>query len=763
MIDMKSSKVILTHFLLVILPCMGYGQDWDYEKYPRMSVNLSHLNADIRIDETGAIEGDVLYRGQLKMDDPDSLLFDAAGLDIQSVSVNDESKEFVIQDDKLIIYLGEVFARSSVLNIHIQYDAVPRFGIHHNVKGTIWTSLLPRSVRHWLPVIDHPRVQFTTELVFTHPSGNTMIANGRMGDTGILNVNEEQTTFLSDRPLPASALAWVVGDLNSLQEVSGNSAPSGGRIQVFSETAGDTTDWGSVASAAVQTIQNELNTEYPYTNLKIVILDEDFWETKSAAAGVIFAYRSRGNIEQQIQSGILSQWIGTYARTSQWSDADAIHMIHAVLANRLFELDLSSRDTTAPYNVFSNYTYAQWQHFLQTNELPTFTSALDTTLNRILRNGHNALNWNELAGIIYEETGQSFFERFEPGMVDPDGDSLEQIEYIARVDWNQTDNTVQLNFEAVNQPIDELVSVNVSEITYQGTNDHEVTFTGADDGSVIRVSSGIENLKLSIDERDDIKLTVEKPFMFWIYQLRNDETPEERRKAAEALAGFTDNPDLQLALNDILRIESNPSVYAAIVRSLSQITQGASGMDERFLEYSSSDRHPEVRKAAVEALAYFSNNEQIIGRLQTISLEAENSELQKEAIQSLAAVTSTERFQTIAGDLVSQEPVLEQVPLILQLLGEKGAEESAVDIASTFIAEQFPYQVRKKALDILLQYDRSPENWGERLPTLLTDRHPKIRYRATEAIDFVNSSAMQTLVSQRLQEEYDERVRRALE
>lgn len=764
---LNMKKLQLFFFFLFILEVSNlYSQDWDYQKYPKLDINLQHLNADLHVDEFGAIEGDVLYRATVNIDDPDSLVFDASRLNILGVSVNDAEKEFTASNDQLVIYLDEVFAEEAVLNIRIQYEANPKYGVLRDVNRTTWTSQLPKTTRHWLPVIDHPRVQFTTEFLVTHPSGQTLIANGQRVRSEVMSVDEERTTYTSNNPIPATSLGWVIGELSENSSTTlnrirrnGNQGPI--QIRVYSESElSSETNFAELASNTLESVRDKVSAPYPYQDLKVVVLDNDFWETKSYAAGLVFVYRDHGDIEQQIQRGILSQWIGTQIREEQWSDAGAIHAAHAIIANQMFEFEPVMEMAEEPYNVFSLHNYSKWSDFFNENQLPRFKSSLQSSINNILNNGRNILGWSDLSGVIYNESGQPFFEGFEPGDLEV---ALEDtIKYTANVEWNETDNTVQINFEALNQMIDELVTVSVEEVTFQGANQHEITFTGSSDGSVISVSSGIENLKLTIENRDDIELNVEKPFMFWIYQLRNDTDPEQRVKAAKGLANYTDNPDLQLALDDILRVESNPQVYAEIVRSLSVLTAGASGMDQQFLEYSSSQQHPEVRVAAVQALANFPNNEQVVSRLQSIALQPANPELQRAAIHSLAEVTDAERFNTIAGNLVSREPVLNQVPTLLQLLAEKGETESAVEMASTFVTEQFPYDVRKAALDIMLEYDRSSSNWEERLPDLFSDIHPGIRYKAASALEYVNAGSRNNLTDQFLMEEYDERVRRVL-
>ena len=102
------------------------------------------------------------------------------------------------------------------------------------------------------------------------------------------------------------------------------------------------------------------------------------------------------------------------------------------------------------------------------------------------------------------------------------------------------------------------------------------------------------------------------------------------------------------------------------------------------------------------------------------------------------------------------------MPLLLQTLADKGEEESVVEIASTFTAQQFPYDVRMHALQLLLQYDRSPDNWSERLLVLFNDQHPRIRMRAAEALTYLTEREREIITPTLLEDSYDERVRRAI-
>jgi hypothetical protein len=774
---MDQISKILTILILLFLTVSGsaVSQNWDYEKHPHLPLSINHLDAELEIDATGLIEGDLLYSITFRDAGVDSIILHAPGIEMINVVVNDESKNFYKENEKLVIYLDKQAGRGDVITLRIQYRSTPQFGLYITENGSFWTSLLPGSTSHWMPVFDHPRVEFTSELVITHPSGKMVVANGRIGDTEIVSVDKELTTFIANKPVSPVGISLVMGVLDRIASTTQGEVRermnqsvaalfqrrSDNQIHLYSETNSiDGAELIAIAADTYARAESFLDYPYPFRDLNIVVLEDDFWEVKPYGSGVLYLYKSKGDLERQVRMGVLSQWLGAYVREEQWDDPDAVNLLKAYVANELFTLDYRTGDVPAPYHKVSDQRVSQWQYFLKQNENEAFRRNLVPAIGIILSENHKILDWNKLATVIYNNSGLRFFDRF-PSVELP-SDEETGYEYLARMEWNEDDRTVQINFESLGEPIDELVTVQVSEATFQGDRQHELTFTGRSDAILLNVSAGVENLTLNVVNRDDLVLDEKKPFQFWIYQLQNDDDPQSRREAAKALSDFPDNPDLQLALTDMINGETDSNVYAEIIRSLSAITMGASGTDQIFLNHS-SDRHPTVvRVAAIEGLAYFYNNDQVISRLRSIINQTDNSEMRRASIRSLYEVTEPQAFRNITESLITHESVLYEVPMMLKLLAEHGEEEAAVQFSSTFLTEGFPYSIREEVLRLVIEYDNSRTGWENRLPDLLSDQDPRIRYKSVQGLEKVSESTRNAMIKNRLSEEFDERVRMAL-
>lgn len=757
-------RSIITLLLSLFFAVSGQSQNWDYEKYPERNITFTHLDADIRLSDDLGIYGDIIYTGSLKREAVDAISFHAAGMNIISVEVNGSSIIHQFRDNQLIVDLENEYERGEVIQIRIQYDTNPHFGIHQNANGMIWSSLLPNSIQHWMPLFENPNIMLTTDLVFTHSSDLSVVTNGRRGSVEILSADESVTSFSSNIAIPITGISFAAGDfsdsINNLKpRVPGYGTRVDTQIHIYSEN--DYSDLVSLLDHAVQSyrsVEEFVTNKYPFKDLHFVILEDDYLEIKNYGAGIVYLYLNRGNLRHQIERGVVAQWAGVYLREHQWVNPDAVLFLQAAILNELFDSERKIESVELePYHRLSEDELAKWIQFLKTTDSKELKQDFSFIKESLFNRGMMTLDWDQLAMKIYSETGRNYFNGIELTAYSEEEPSYS--EYSVNIEWDEIDNTLNVSFDSEQNPINELVTVELVEINPDGQRVHELSFTGENDGVLVTVSPSVEYVKFNRVDREDLILNVNKPFLFWIAQLRYDTDPERRIEAAKGLSDVRDNPDLQLALNDILRTESNPQVYAEILRSMSALTRGAAGTEERFIRYSSSEQHQDIQLAAVEALANYPEDERVIGRLNTIITQTNRERLRLEAINSLAAITSAERFGTISRNLITRETVLNQVPIILDKLAEKGEISLAVDLAESFLSDTFPYTVRIHSLEFIQKNDPSASGWMNRLPGLLTDPHPGIRLAATESLNKVNIQQRNNLISTAIENEYDERVR----
>lgn len=756
-------KLLLLKSLLLLLITaeITVAQNGDYERFRKMDVQFNHMDAEIRVSELGSIEGEVEFDVRFLIGGIDSLAFDAVQMQVDDVIVNNRTMDFEMMDDQLIIFLDDPFAAGDPADIKIVYKADPQFGLHRNYNNTIFTSLLPLSTKHWLPIVDHPRVTFSSDITFIHPTSRLVVANGSMTENTVVSIDEQSTRFVSRFSLPATALFFAIGDFEEQSRVMNEN-----ELFLYHETAisdiENPDEIFTIADSILRELEDLTGMDYPHRDLHLVVLEDVMWETRKAGSGVVLI-DSKGNLEDQIQFGIMNQWAGVILREEQWSEPDAIQILNGFFAHQL-ELDLKTGSTWPEtdgdsfYEAFMIENLDSWTYYLQNN--PALSDVLRFSIDSLFDGNKHLYDWKSFSEILYETTGQPFTDR--PDFEKPEIEQEVEFEYSVEMDWNEEENTVRILFEATNGSIEELVTVSIEEITFRGVDESELTFTGERDEVELSVSAGIENIVLSIDERGDVTLTEKKPFMFWIYQLQNAENPDHRKRAAEALSEF-DNPDLQLALRDALNGETNADVYAEILYTLVEVTQGASGTDQLFLERANERQDKPVQKAAAYALSYFEGNSQAISRLRSLITNTESDEVRNQAVESLAEITDADAFSNIVETLITREPALNSVPLMFKRLAEKGKEDIAVQYSETFISREFPISIRYQVLEFMLEFDKDANNWEQRLTKLLEDPDPRIRYKSLDALDLLDESSKESIVERFRYEEFDDRVVRRFE
>lgn len=770
-------KIITPFFLLTILLLISvqtHAQEWDYETYPRADIELTHLDAELKIESDGQLEGDLIFSVTFKNSFADSLFLDTAGIDIQAVTMNEEETDFLIEDSQLIIVPEVTFTKNDEAEIGIKYKASPAFGTHISSSGTVWTSFLPRTTQHWLPIIDSPRVQLLTDFTITHPAGTTVVANGRKGLSEVVDTEYERTTYSTENPVSSSSLGWALfNEVQTASTVTSEeirnsysifSRRSNPQIYVYSETDENPEEALLAGAEMYNQIVEELGMEFPYGDLQIIILEDDFMEIKQFGDGMLFIYENKGDIKKQIDHGILSMFAESVIEAPSWSDSDAARIAEALLLNS-FEIDLrgSENQSLEPYNTYSVQNSKLWQQFLATEAPAAFLEGVEIMYEKTPENRPLILGWNEFSDMLYDETGRSWIEGVElpkPVSETETGDTT--YTYKAIIDWEEGSTSAEIRFEADSIAVDELVTVDAEVIGFSETQERELSFTGSSDGVVLNVPATLENIKLTVRDRSDVVLNTEKPFLFWMYQLRNDEKQDRRAEAANGISAYSENPDIELLLNDVLQAEESDIVIANVLRAMSEITDGDSGTDERFLRYAGPNYDMNIRIAAVEALANYEGNERVLSRLQSLVRRESDKTLQKAALHSIAGVTDEERLADITESFISQEVLPTQQPLMLEILSKNGAEEQSVELADQAINQNLPYRTVEEIVGFLITVDQSPGNWENRLPELLENPHPGVRILAAKAIDKLPANDREPLIEYALSNEFDERVRRIL-
>lgn len=775
----NGSLFLKTSFSIFLMILMSVGstnviqaQSFDHEPYPQLDFDFLNLELDLGIQPQNLrIDGAAIYHIEANISGADTLILYASHIDVSSVSVDEAAVDFSLSNDSLFIPVDDSATAGQQYNVNIRYSGSPQFGLLKNFNGTVWTSQLPKTQRHWVPIIDNPRVQFKTTFNIVVPSGVTVWATGQKTGEEAVSVDVMRYQFTSEKPVPASSLAFALGGFDN-QSANLNDTNINLAVESFLSDSVDSRQLLDSAVHYLEEVENQLKLEYPFDQLDIILMTDHYWETKAWGGGTVYLYQNRGNLHVQLLRGIIAQWFGVYQREAQWSQADAINLYQTLLANNLNadSLKLLTEDTpeTEANSVYHNFSAArwnQWQMNINNWQNASVRSQIESLASRTLKELPVVINWNDYANLWYRDFGQPLlhipdFSVTENG--NPSEQTPDSVAYDVIYSLNEAEGTLKLRFESTYGSYAELTTLPVYEI-YPGRIDTaEVTFTGAQDSIILQVDPMIQTFRLGTSGYPELVLDEYKPASFLLEELRMGETVAQRVKAAEKLGYHEENADLQLAIHDFIQTEPDPKVKAALLSSMADITQGASGTEQMFLDALQSENQ-DVRNAALMALQNYENNVSVLNRVKSAAQNADDFKLFKKATEVLTTIASQEQFAAFVETITQQDPVGNRAVFAIQQLANMGNVDEAVQRASLFTGEQFRYEIRRRALEILIQHDHAPDNWLSRAEELLEDADPRIRFLTVEGLERNQNEEVRSYLSEQILDEYDARVHQRME
>lgn len=765
----QQSGFFILLFLFLALATQIQAQSFDYQQYPKLDFSFTSLELDLGVQPQNLrIDGNAHYRLKANVSEADTVILYAAHLDISSASVNGKEADFMLHNDSLFVPLAKPTQAGDTLSLDVRYSGTTDFGLLKDERETVWTSLLPKAQRHWVPIIDNPRVALKTKFNISVPAGFRVWATGEKTGEKAASVDAMTYQFESKTPVPASALAFAIGHFNHATTNTENK-----QLNVISEKA--TTDSSRVralaqsASQYLARLQDSLQVDYPYSQLNIVVLPDHHWETKSWGASTVFVYQNRGNLKAQLLRGLIGQWFGVYQREANWSYADAINLYQSMVYDAfsdttvaLKEADIPDSTTETIYDGFGIQRWNQWlRSWRQWTNAPLKTILSDSKT-VVLKQLPSVISWNDYARFWYRKSGQPLFDM--PGLPlvsDTASESTKQaadsVAYKVVYSLNESEGKLKLRFSATHGGYKKLTSIKAYEIYPNKTDTAEVTFTGVQDSVILNVEPMINTLRLDASAHPKLHLDEYKPASFLIYEFRNAKSADQRAEAARKLGYRADNPDLQLAIEDFMNKETEPKVKAALLSSLGDITQGAAGTEDTFLNALKSDNE-QLRDAALMALQHFKDNTTVKDRVERVAINASNTELFKKATQVLTSIESPEQFNSFAGTITQRDSVGQRSVFVIQQLANMGQVGEAVNKAGLFTEGQFGYGIRSRALGILIQHDHTPADWLTRAKELLNDSDPRIRYLVVRGLQRNQNKEITDYLQAHIQDEYDARV-----
>lgn len=744
----------------------------DYASYPEQPFSYHQLTADLELHGSDAmVEGEVSYELAPRLSGRDTLRLFASDMMIQQVEVNNIEVSYEHDGDMLTVELGEAFSPGERFELWITYQASPGFGVHRNANGTLWSSTLPNTTRFWMPSFDHSRVELRTDISVTVPDDWHVVMSGEHGGEQPASDDRKTVHWRSDQPLPLSDLGFAAGPFEAEQ-----STVNGVEVLLLAEEGlMDVRQRSELLRETVNHLsatESHLGYDYPYGQYTKVALHDDRWEPRRFAAAIGFAFKNHGDWSGQVADPLHGQWFGVYQRTETWRDAVATRLYSAWLdehfevadtrpqPGRLYE---NAVDSETVYRNFNPERHRYFRRYIHEHRDGPFVETLREHTGDLLASRGGTDTWRDFADFWYERSGMNWHAMPDVYEAVELPDTLEFLVQVETAGNELTlDIALQQEGDAGREQSEQTFDLPLRMFAGGDEYERELEFSGPSATLTLEREGNVENVVLREVRNPHVHFTIEKPFSFWLYQLRRDHDAERRADAARNLAGFED-PDLQLALNDRIGREEDPQALAELYRTLGEVAAGASGMQSRFLE-GLDHQHREIQEASLSALRHYSGDSGVQERVFELIRTSEDIELVNQAIGVYRELIDREEFVDFADRFLAEDrEALEFTRTLIDELFKTAEPEFAVERVEEYLGEGLPFDIRYQTYAWLEDYDEDFGNWRDRVESYYDDPDPRIRYLVLDYLHTLRPDRREQIRGRIEEAERDARVLKRLQ
>jgi HEAT repeat protein len=207
--------------------------------------------------------------------------------------------------------------------------------------------------------------------------------------------------------------------------------------------------------------------------------------------------------------------------------------------------------------------------------------------------------------------------------------------------------------------------------------------------------------------------------------------------------------------------EQNEEVRAAMLETLSSITKDATGTEETFIGYVNSENIA-TQLSGLKALANYEGNESAAYTIRNKLIRTEEDTVFNTGLRSYVQIAPLSDVISLAERFEGSDNNDQKALKTLKAVVRNDTTGSALQLADRYALGSYPYEIKREALEILINHNSSPGYWNETLKALKEDRDARIRYHALEAVEYLNSGQKNELLQSMLNEELDPRVIRRI-
>jgi len=778
--------------------------------HPSREFHVEHTKIELRVDLVKrSIAGAVTATLVPTRDDVKSIHLDACEMAIKGVEVDGDKASFDHDGKTLSVSLpaGKAARRS----IRVDYSAQPKQGVYFvgpddkfpDKPVQAWTQGEPEFSRYWYPCHDHPNDKGTSETVITVPKGNIVVSNGKL-----LSRKEGRdgwVTFHWREDVPHSSYlnSFVAGEFGRIEKEA-----EGVALQYYfpESKRADALRLYGLTPQMLKVFEGLTGVKYPYEKYSQIAVHDYFLggmenvsattltDTRFPDAQSEEDYQTRysrpdRNHIELVAHELAHMWFGDLVTAKHWShlwlNEGFATYFQALFTEKQFGKDEFRWDMVNKAETYFEEDETMYRRAIVDDVYVWSDDVFDA-------NAYEKGSWmiHQLRyimgdGLFFRGVGE-YLSRYARSNADThdfmevmervSGYSLEGYfdqaflkaghpEFEVTYSWDEETRTAGVAVRQT-QEVDDLTPVFslpcdlVFYLEGKGRLERsvkKVVISGADVRFNFELPSRPAVVEFDPEEWLLKKVKFDKPVSMLLAQLTQSVDASSRRRAAEGLGSFKNEPDVVAALEGAVeRDADHHSVRSEAAKSLGKI--GSANALEALLGLAKI-KHRRVRRAVLAALGEFKDPK--VGPPLLVALRGDVSPYVRcQAALSYGKARLPDAYEVLTSAVGTPSPEEAITEASLEALGWV-KEAKAREFERRFLPYGKPTRARIGALKGLVRMGwLGEEDVGLLKDILLEDKEYSVRTQVLDAVSELLDRRLLGAVRDAAEKDSDPRVRR---
>jgi len=742
-----------------------YARSRDYD--------LQHSKISLRFDlDQKKLLGEVTHSLSILRDGTAKIVFDAAGVTIQKVTVNKAPAKFETAAEKLTVPLAAEAKAGDKFEITIRYEGKPTKGMYFILPDKdypdrptqIWTQGESQDTHYYLPTYDYPNDRLTTETILTVPASWITVSNGKL--ISVSDAGKGLKTWYWKESVPSSTylITVVAGEFDEVKD-SWRGIPvtyyaPKGRGERLPVNYGRT-------PAMIELFSKKFGVDYPWEKYAQVMVD-DFvaggMENSSATTNTSnslvhpkLAPEYATGQDDLISHELGHQWFGDLVTTKDWgniwlNEGFATFMetmwteAHFGKDQADFERWKNARQWFASSNLWNKpivhhdfddssefddnaYGKGGWVLYMLRHQIgeDAFYRGIKHYLE--VNRGKNVVT-SDLAKAL-EEAAHINVDQFFSQWIYGAGAPRFDLSYTYEAEKHQVALTVKQTQKIEDRVGLFRVPVEVEITTASGPKLYNLTVSK--DKQTFSLPAASVPLMVLFDKGGHLLKSAEfhKEKKEWLYQLKNAADLADRFDAVVALGKLKNDEGVVAVLGETLRNDNTSGVRSIAADTLGQM--GGSSASKQLLAALDSNDKPEVRARITSALGNFKDDSAVTGKIEAIAKQDRSYRARAAALQALGRLKGANAFATLEAAVAGDSPDGFLRNAALRAFGPLG-DDKAVPLLLQWSPAGKPIDSRTAAINSLGRLEKDNQEITKHIADYLTEPHFSVRMAAIYAL-----------------------------